>query len=176
MGYNRQLEAARIVAAPPENTGNPKKDLQRPSEELIKGITAMDENIAMQQIMQGAANGKYQDRDPSQITSTSALCAQAVPLRESDGGGVADDEESIRAYSRLALEKTGQIEGLNSSQRLAVHHAVTNRLTLVQGPPGTGKTAVAIKIMSHWAKISNRCAERSGKTSARERSEGARAH
>jgi regulator of nonsense transcripts 1 len=157
MGYNRQLEAARIVAAPPENTGNPKKDLQRPSEELIKGITAMDENIAMQQIMQGAANGKYNEgRDQGEITSTSALCAQAVPLRESEGGGPGqEDEESIRAYSRLALEKTGQLDGLNSSQRLAVHHAVTNRLTLVQGPPGPGKTAVAIKIMSHWAKISN---------------------
>ena len=123
--------------------------------QLIKGITAMDENIAMQQIMQGAANGKYSAQDRGEITSTSALCAQAVPLRESEGGGGQDDEESIRAYSRLALEKTGQLDGLNSSQRLAVHHAVTNRLTLVQGPPGTGKTAVAIKIMSHWAKISN---------------------
>ena len=152
MGFNRQLEAARVVAAPPENTGNTKRDQQRPSEELVTAITAMDENI--DNIMLGATNGNFnqQARNNVGTTSTAELCAQACPL-ECNGNN--EDEESIRAYSRLALEKTGQLEGLNSSQRLAVHQAVTNRLTLVQGPPGTGKTAVAIKIMSHWAKTSN---------------------
>ena len=63
--------------------------------------------------------------------------------------------QNIRAYSRVQLEDTGVMEGLNGSQRLAVYGAATNRLTLVQGPPGTGKTAVAIRILTHWARISN---------------------
>ena len=29
----------------------------------------------------------------------------------------------------------------------------SNCLKLVQGPPGTGKTAVAIKILKHWARV-----------------------
>ena len=153
MGFNRQLEAARIVAAPPENAGhsNAKKNMQRPSEELVTAITAMDENI--DNIMLGATNGNFnQSAMEVGTTSTAEICSHAVPL---EGNSADEDEDNIRAYSLLALEKTGQLEGLNSSQRLAVHQAVTNRLTLVQGPPGTGKTAVAIKIMSHWAKTSN---------------------
>jgi len=151
MGFNRQLEAARIVAAPPDQSSNAKKDQQRPSDQLITAITAMDENI--DNIMLGAVNGSFNQRSKNVgTTSTAELCAQAVPM---DARMDNEEEDSIRAYSRLALDKTGQLDGLNSSQRLAVHQAVTNRLTLVQGPPGTGKTAVAIKIMSHWAKTSN---------------------
>ena len=124
MGFNRQLEAARIVAAPPENTGNAKRDQQRPSEELITAITAMDENI--DNIMLGATNGNFNQQARGNVgtTSTAELCAQACPL-ECNGNN--EDEDNVRAYSRLALDKTGQLEGLNSSQRLAVHQAVTNR-------------------------------------------------
>ena len=63
------------------------------------------------------------------------------------------EDDSIRDAARLALENYGAFEGLNSSQRLAVEGAATNRLTLVQGPPGTGKTAVAIRIIQHWARL-----------------------
>ena len=62
-------------------------------------------------------------------------------------------QEALREASLLALEKYGALEGLNKSQRLAVQGATSNRLTLVQGPPGTGKTAVAIRILQHWARL-----------------------
>jgi hypothetical protein len=84
-------------------------------------------------------------KDISQITSTAALCAQAVPFFVSDESGYNEngekmyyDQDSIRDQARLALANYGSIDGLNASQKLAVEGAVTNRLTLIQGPPGTG--------------------------------------
>lgn len=150
MGFNRQLNAAVAIASFGEHV---RRDNRRPCPELIQAITAMDQNIDM--ILLGAANGQYnvsQNRDRnSRTTSTAELCAQAVPWDDDDDN---NDEDSIRAASKLALEKYGALEGLNESQRLAVEGAATNRLTLVQGPPGTGKTAVAIRILQHWARLS----------------------
>lgn len=150
MGFNRQLNSAVAIASFGENV---RRDNRRPSPELIQAITAMDQNIDM--ILLGAANGQYnvsRDRNGNtRTTSTAELCAQAVPWYDEDKD---DDEDHIRASSKLALEKYGALEGLNESQRLAVEGASTNRLTLVQGPPGTGKTAVAIRIIQHWARLS----------------------
>jgi len=146
MGFNRQLESARIVAAPAEINPQQRKQT-RPSDELITAITAMDENIEML----GVINGELNNNNVG-TTSTAEICARAVAVNSRDDH---DDQENIRAYSRVQLDNTGVLEGLNGSQRLAVYGAATNRLTLVQGPPGTGKTAVAIRILSHWAKISN---------------------
>jgi len=146
MGFNRQLESARIVAAPAE-VNNSNRKQTRPSDELITAITAMDENIEML----GVINGELNNNNVG-TTSTAEICARAVAQHAKDDG---DEQENIRAYSRVQLDNTGVLEGLNASQRLAVYGAATNRLTLVQGPPGTGKTAVAIRILSHWAKISN---------------------
>ena len=39
MGFNRQLEAARIVAAPPDTSGVSKKEMQKPSGEVRSGWT-----------------------------------------------------------------------------------------------------------------------------------------
>ncbi|GAX22248.1 hypothetical protein FisN_19Lh318 [Fistulifera solaris] len=124
MGFNRQLAAVTSLC------GND----QRVSPELVQAVTAMDENFMTPR----------EATHLGRLTSTAALCATAVGD---------DDQDSLKAVSRLALEKFNSLEGLNASQQLAVEGAVTNRLTLVQGPPGTGKTAVAIRILQHWAKM-----------------------
>lgn len=126
MGFNRQLAAVTSLC------GNE----QRASPELVQAVTAMDENFMSQR----------EATHLGQLTSTAALCATAVGD---------DDQDSLRTTARLALEKFNSLEGLNSSQQLAVEGAVTNRLTLVQGPPGTGKTAVAIRILQHWARMNS---------------------
>lgn len=211
MGFNRQLSAAVALASPTEKDlngvkiHNTKSDLRRPSPELIKAITAMDENIDRVMLGGGtAARGGTTNtnskggRQPGELTSTAALCAQPVPWNSCDEqheeeeytyeyqppvGGPNDtdhrrpgvslqrrrprrnnsqnnncneqDQDAVRDAARLALEKYGAFENLNSSQQAAVEGAATNRLTLVQGPPGTGKTAVAIRIIQHWARVSS---------------------
>jgi hypothetical protein len=67
-----------------------------------------------------------------QLTSTAALCAEAIPWSVEDEGE-SFDREASRASARLALEKYNVLEGLNASQRLAVEGSMTNRLTLIQG-------------------------------------------
>lgn len=143
MGFNRQLSAAVAMASPLEGV----RDVRRPCPQLIKAITAMDENI--DRVMRD--NGAL---PRGEMTSTAALCAEAIPWNLEDE--TADfDQESARETARFALEKYGVLDGLNASQRLAVEGATSNRLTLVQGPPGTGKTAVAIRILQHWARLAS---------------------
>jgi hypothetical protein len=129
MGFNRQLSAAVAIASPLGDSST--RDVRRPSPQLRKAITAMDENI--ERVM-NQAGGLFK----GEMTSTAALCSQAAPWNYDDENEDPGDQESLRAASRLALEKFGALEGLNASQRLAVEGAATNRLTLVQGPPGTG--------------------------------------
>jgi hypothetical protein len=147
MGFNRQLLAAVSIASPLDDKIT--HDRRRPSPELIKAISAMDENI--DRVMKQKSGWKAHR---GELTSTAALCAQAVPWNASDEtDGRVLDEDATRDASSLALETYGALEGLNASQQLAVQGASTNRLTLVQGPPGTGKTAVAIRILQHWARL-----------------------
>jgi len=144
MGFNRQLSSAVAIASP---LGDSKtRDTRRPCRQLIKAITAMDENI--DRVMNHS--GRYIH---GEMTSTAALCAEAVPWNLNDEKEDRNDDDASRMASNLALEKYRALEGLNASQSLAVQGAVTNRLTLVQGPPGTGKTAVAIRILQHWARL-----------------------
>ena len=149
MGFNRQLSAAVSVCSPlPKDEDDMYVvDRRRPSPELMRAISAMDENI--DRVMMAGGNLNSQQTN---MTSTAAICSEAVPWSLSDArdGG---NQDSILEESRLALEKYGALEGLNASQRLAVQGAASNRLTLVQGPPGTGKTAVAIRILQHWARL-----------------------
>ena len=153
MGFNRQLAAVVSIASPLDDRIT--HDRRRPSPELIKAISAMDENIdrVMKYGWKSCSLGGAKQQRHQQLTSTAALCAQAVPWNFSDETDGHVDEDAIRDASALALEKYGALEGLNESQRLAVKGASCNRLTLVQGPPGTGKTAVAIRILQHWARL-----------------------
>lgn len=160
MGFTRQLAAAVSVVSPPELDieGYPVMDRRHPSAELIKAITAMDASIDRVMMAGGkfntSTNGKG-SRGHEQ-TSTAAICSRAVPWNSAERDCDYDDDggqELIRSEALLALEKYGVLEGLNASQRLAVQGAASNRLTLVQGPPGTGKTAVAIRILQHWARV-----------------------
>jgi len=151
MGFNRQLAAAVAIASPLGETKT--RDIRRPCSQLIKAITAMDENI--DRVMNQSSSGYFR----GDLTSTAALCAQVVSWNFEDDSEDPSDQDSTRMSSRLALDKYGALEGLNASQRLAVEGAVTNRLTLVQGPPGTGKTAVAIRILQHWARLAESNAE-----------------
>ena len=151
MGFNRQLAAAVAIASPLGDSRT--RDTRRPSPELIRAITAMDENIdRVMKLPGGFSKGE--------LTSTAALCAEAVPWNHDDELPNSEDSDAVRMASALALEKYGALEGLNDSQRLAVEGAVTNRLTLVQGPPGTGKTAVAIRILQHWARLASKDASK----------------
>ena len=144
MGFNRQLSAAVAIASP---LGDSKtRDIRRPCRQLIKAITAMDENI--DRVMNHSGRIIH-----GEMTSTAALCAEAVPWNLNDEKDDRNDDDASRMASNLALEKYRALEDLNASQSLAVQGAVTNRLTLVQGPPGTGKTAVAIRILQHWARL-----------------------
>ena len=146
MGFNRQLSAAVALASPLEksiNGASPQFDAKRPSAELIKAISAMDENIDRAMINGNVGRNLHGSRGDA--TSTADLCGQAVPFFTSEETGYNEngeqlyyDQESIRDQARLALNKFGSFEGLNASQKLAVEGAATNRLTLVQGPPGTG--------------------------------------
>ena len=85
MGFNRQLESARVVAAPAEVNPQSKK-VGRPSDELITAITAMDENIEML----GVINGDLNNNNVG-TTSTAEICAQAVAINSRDDG----DEEEV---------------------------------------------------------------------------------
>jgi hypothetical protein len=131
MGFNRQLTAAVAIASP---FGDSKtRDTRRPCPQLMKAITAMDENI---DLVMNQSGGMFKD----EVTSTAAFCAQAVPWHfedEKEDGN--NDDDAFRMASRLTLDKYGALDGLNVSQQMAVEGAVSNRLTLVQGPPGTGK-------------------------------------
>lgn len=129
MGFNRQLAAAVAIASPLGDSST--RDIRRPSPQLRKAITAMDENIERVMNQPGSFF-------KGELTSTAALCAQAATWNHDDESEDPSDQEAFRSASRLALDKYGALEGLNASQRLAVEGAVTNRLTLVQGPPGTG--------------------------------------
>jgi len=164
MGFNRQLAAAVSVASPLKKDDEDiyMRDTRRPSPELIRAITAMDENIDRVRERTGGNFNMQSHGNEIGMTSTAAICSLAIPWSVSDddhvrskGGATVDssEQEALRAESLLALEKYNALEGLNASQRLAVQGATTNRLTLVQGPPGTGKTAVAIRILQHWARL-----------------------
>ena len=145
MGFNRQLSAAVSVCSPlPSSDDIYVVDRRRPSPELMRAISAMDENIDRVMMEHG-------DVGNMTMTSTATICSEAVPWSLTEASDA--NQDSIREGSRLALEKYGALEGLNASQRLAVEGAASNRLTLVQGPPGTGKTAVAIRILQHWARL-----------------------
>jgi hypothetical protein len=144
MGFNRQLASAVAIASPLGD--NKTRDTRRPCRQLIKAITAMDENI--DRVMNHSGRNTH-----GEMTSTAALCAEAVPWNLNDEKDDRNDDDASRMASNLALEKYRALDGLNASQSLAVQGAVTNRLTLVQGPPGTGKTAVAIRILQHWARL-----------------------
>ncbi|KAL7497409.1 hypothetical protein ACHAWT_008198 [Skeletonema menzelii] len=152
MGFNRQLSAAISVCSPlPKDEDDVYVvDRRRPSPELMRAISAMDENI--DRVMMAGGNLNSQHGSLGNMTSTAAICSEAVPWSLSDSRN-SSNQDSIREESRLALEKYGALDGLNASQRLAVQGAASNRLTLVQGPPGTGKTAVAIRILQHWARL-----------------------
>ena len=145
MGFNRQLSAAVSVCSPlPSSDDIYVVDRRRPSPELMRAISAMDENIDRVMMEHG-------DVGSMTMTSTATICSEAVPWSLTEASDA--NQDSIREGSRLALEKYGALEGMNASQRLAVEGAASNRLTLVQGPPGTGKTAVAIRILQHWARL-----------------------
>lgn len=152
MGFNRQLTAAVSVCSPlPKDADSIYVvDRRRPSPELTRAISAMDENI--DRVMMAGGSFKSQNGGLDTMTSTAAICSEAVPwsLSEDSAGR---SQDALREESRLALEKYGALDGLNASQSLAVQGAACNRLTLVQGPPGTGKTAVAIRILQHWARL-----------------------
>lgn len=154
MGFNRQLTAAVAIASPLGDTTSTTyiRDTRRPCPQLIKAVTAMDENIDQVMRQHGVAAS-------AKLSSTAALCAEAIPWSIADENENMD-QDSIRAASRLALEKYGALEGLNESQQLAVEGATSNRLTLVQGPPGTGKTRIAIRILEHWARLATAAAEK----------------
>eukprot|EP00581_Thalassiosira_minuscula_P001355 CAMPEP_0183744966 /NCGR_PEP_ID=MMETSP0737-20130205/66000_1 /TAXON_ID=385413 /ORGANISM="Thalassiosira miniscula, Strain CCMP1093" /LENGTH=1358 /DNA_ID=CAMNT_0025980621 /DNA_START=110 /DNA_END=4183 /DNA_ORIENTATION=+ len=158
MGFNRQLTAAVSVASPLDwvRDCDPVTDNRHPSRELIQVITAMDEN--MNQTI--ASNGNLKSgSQKSCLTSTAAICSESICFGDKKRGttrlcSAANCEDKVFQESLLRLEKYGTLQGLNTSQRLAVQGAATNRLSLVQGPPGTGKTAVAIRIIQHWARLS----------------------
>lgn len=152
MGFNRQLTAAVSVCSPlPKDEDSIYVvDKRRPSPELTRAISAMDENI--DRVMMAGGNFKSQHGGMDNMTSTAAICSEAVPWSAADAREERG-QDTLREESRLHLEKYGALDGLNASQSLAVQGAVSNRLTLVQGPPGTGKTAVAIRILQHWARI-----------------------
>jgi len=122
MGFNRQLTAAVAIATPSDTKT---RDVRRPCPQLVKAITAMDESI--DRVMRQSKGGHL---PRGELTSTAALCAQAIPWSVEDENEM--DEDAVRSWARLALDKYGYLEGLNASQRLAVEGAITNRLTLVQ--------------------------------------------
>lgn len=140
MGFTRQLAAAVSVVSPSEldEEGYPVVDRRHPSAELIKAITAMDENIDRVMMAGGKFNAPTSGRGGrrQEQTSTAAICSRAVPWSSAERDCDYDDDggqELIRTEALLALEKYGALEGLNASQRLAVQGAASNRLTLVQG-------------------------------------------
>lgn len=147
MGFNRQLSAAVAFCNPVEENPNGTRDTRRPCPQLIKAITVMDENINK---MTGSGVASYSVK--GSLSSTAALCAEAIPWNVDDERENFD-QDSIRAAARFALEKYGAFENLNASQQHAVEGATTHRLTLVQGPPGTGKTMTALRILQHWARL-----------------------
>jgi len=128
MGYNRQL-AACVGLVSDEET------VRCPSPELVQAIASLEECA-----------------DDDAKTNVTQLCSALVAEDDSEKKDMTEEER--RFYHNTKLSELGALDGLNSSQRYAVLGAALNRLTLVQGPPGTGKTAVAIRILQHWARTS----------------------
>ena len=57
------------------------KDARHPSRELIKAITAMNENIEYHMLTSGNIG---RGNSSGELTSAAALCADAVPFRSAD--------------------------------------------------------------------------------------------
>jgi hypothetical protein len=101
MGFNRQLAAAVAFVSPLPTDNKQPRDIKRPSPELIKAVTAMDENIDLVMKRSGGFNSRMTN---GEMTSTAALCSRPVPWNVGE-----DDEDvdpdSIRDASRLALRE-----------------------------------------------------------------------
>lgn len=166
MGFTRQLAAAVSVVSPSEidEEGYPVVDRRHPSAELIKAITAMDENIDRVMMAGGKFNAPTSGRGGRghEQTSTAAICSRAVPWSSSERDCDYDDDggqDLIRTEALLALEKYGALEGLNASQCLAVQGAASNRLTLVQGPPGKHALTKSLSFLVCFSYINHNCSK-----------------
>lgn len=58
-------------------------------------------------------------------------------VKDTDRGVLADEK----------MEATLQRSSLDEAQQRAVHHALTNQVSLIQGPPGNGKSYTGIKLI-----------------------------
>ena len=65
------------------------------------------------------------------------------------------DESTNSDVDSVVLHNAEHLPTLNTSQMLAVKHALERPLSLIQGPPGTGKTVTCATIIYHLVKSNN---------------------
>ena len=68
----------------------------------------------------------------------------SVPYRVNTPSGI---PFTIRDVFNINNWPSAEDLGVNPSQRIALHAAITSRVALIQGPPGTGKSFIARKII-----------------------------
>ena len=140
ISYTRSIAALTYLTSRPDDAvaggkGNKKsgeqqlaKNNPRPAEEITR---ALCESLSTQQVPSPLHPGQL-----------AAYCAS--PCVDHIGRPV-QGTGSAESFN-------GPTAGLNASQRIALGAATSRRLSLVQGPPGTGKTAVAVRILTYWAR------------------------
>ena len=90
---------------------------------------------------------KTPDEEPKLIDLTSIAVQPIQPSHVDDD----DDDHKIAALSAINPDDLStwpkpDVLGLNESQFMAFHAALTKEFAVIQGPPGTGKTYMGLKI------------------------------
>jgi hypothetical protein len=137
--------------------GRPNNNIVRA---IVESINAPDiHNVVTNSISKTNSTNTIITKNTSNSSSASSIISRKLGDAVLHGKELADIcaipcEHPVtgRPIQGTGIRHSYANTGLNESQRRALAAATERSLTLVQGPPGTGKTAVALRVLTHWAR------------------------